>query len=231
MQPYQQVPIQDCGDRLIPIPLEHFAVVSPHPYQVLGAPYGGHSPHFLRQQVLDKLFRSQALLQQQYPGWRIQLFDAYRPVAVQQFMVNYTFRQIAAEHGADPDKLDDLSYEQRQAIQNQVYQFWASPSDDPATPPPHSTGAALDITLTHAAGGAVDMGSPIDEPSARSFPNHFANSADPTQQAAHQNRQRLYQAMAQAGFCQHPNEWWHFSYGDQLWAWQCRKPTAIYGRI
>ncbi|MEO1402022.1 MAG: D-alanyl-D-alanine dipeptidase, partial [Cyanobacteria bacterium J06635_1] len=37
-----------------------------------------------------------------------------------------------------------------------------------------------------------------------------------------------------AGFGQHPNEWWHFSYGDQLWAWLLRKShpqAARYGAI
>ncbi|MFZ9739796.1 MAG: M15 family metallopeptidase, partial [Prochlorotrichaceae cyanobacterium] len=29
----------------------------------------------------------------------------------------------------------------------------------------------------------------------------------------------LRQVMTTAGFANHPKEWWHFSYGDQLWAW------------
>ena len=29
--------------------------------------------------------------------------------------------------------------------------------------------------------------------------------------------------MTKFGFAQHPNEWWHFSYGDQLWAWKNKK--------
>jgi D-alanyl-D-alanine dipeptidase len=36
--------------------------------------------------------------------------------------------------------------------------------------------------------------------------------------------------MESQGFAQHPNEWWHFSYGDQLWAWQRSQSEAIYGR-
>jgi len=40
----------------------------------------------------------------------------------------------------------------------------------------------------------------------------------------------LAEAMAVAGFSQHPHEWWHYSYGDQLWAWRSRQPTACYGR-
>lgn len=90
MKPYQQVPIRECGEPLIAIPSD-FSFVSPHPYQKLGAPYGDKSPFYLRQGVVDHLLSAQETLQKIHPNWRIQIFDAYRPVTVQQFMVDYTF--------------------------------------------------------------------------------------------------------------------------------------------
>ena len=36
--------------------------------------------------------------------------------------------------------------------------------------------------------------------------------------------------MLKFDFVQHPNEWWHFSYGDQLWAWTNKNRKAIYGK-
>ena len=63
------------------------------------------------------------------------------------------------------------------------------------------------------------MGSAIDEISPRSYPDHFAHQTGDEAQRLHHHRQILTQAMTQAGFQQHPNEWWHFSAGDQLWAW------------
>ena len=36
--------------------------------------------------------------------------------------------------------------------------------------------------------------------------------------------------MLKSVFVQHPNEWWHFSYGDQLWAWTNQNRKAIYGK-
>jgi len=44
-------------------------------------------------------------------------------------------------------------------------------------------------------------------------------------------RNLLKDVMLSSGFSQHPNEWWHFSYGDQLWAWQNDYKEAIYGRV
>ncbi|MEM7063516.1 MAG: M15 family metallopeptidase [Cyanobacteria bacterium P01_B01_bin.77] len=215
-KPYQRVPIQDCGEPLVPIPLEQFAVVQPHPYAVLGAPYGERSPYYVRAGVLQALFQAQEHLQEKKPGWRIQIFDAYRPIAVQQFMVDYTYKQLLhtwqREHSEDaktnPPKEDLLA---------QVYQFWAAPSPDLATPPPHSTGAAIDITLVDNQQQVVDMGSAIDEISERSYPNYFAER--PGGERFHCDRTTLVNAMQSAGFRQHPNEWWHFSLGDQMWVW------------
>ncbi len=227
MKPYQQVPIQECGEALVAIPLEQFAVVSPHPYAELGAPYGHLSPYFLRQGVVTQLLQAQMHLQRQRPGWQLQIFDAYRPIPVQQFMVDYTFEQLAQAEGLDPAQVSD---EVRSRLQTKVIEFWATPSHNPQTPPPHSTGAAVDLSLVDADGEAVDMGSAIDEISPCSYPNHFAEQTGAIAQRYHHHRSLLHEAMSAAGFQQHPNEWWHFSLGDQLWAWQLGKGTiAKYG--
>lgn len=223
MKPYQQVLIQECLEPIVPIPLAEFALEQPHPYVKVGAPYGDRSPYFLRTGVLQRLLEAQVRLQQDYPGWHIQIFDAYRPIAVQQYMVDYSFAEAVHDRGLE---IHTLTAAQQQELLTLVYQFWAAPSLDPATPPPHSTGAAVDVTLVDAAGTPIEMGSPIDEMSPRSYPDHFAGPASPgaiepvdDRIRFHQNRQLLRQVMTAAGFRQHPREWWHFSYGDQHWAW------------
>jgi zinc D-Ala-D-Ala dipeptidase len=216
MKPYRKVPIQECDEPLVAIPLKLFAVETPHPYIKCGADYGGMSPYCLRQGVLDRLMQAQVQLQQLRPGWQIQIFDAYRPVAVQQYMVNYTFAETLTNRGLD---LAILSPAQIEQIWQDVYQIWAIPSFDLATPPPHSTGAAIDITLVDECGNLIDMGSPIDEMSDRSLPQYFVANPDPMAQQYQHHRDLLDQIMTSAGFYRHPAEWWHFSIGDQLWAW------------
>ncbi len=216
MRPYHQVPIVECGEPLVEIPLNLFAVESPHPYKKLGAPYGEHSPYFLRSGVVNSLIEAQNYLHLLRPNWLIQIFDAYRPVAVQQFMVDYTFAQALSMQGLTES---ELSQTQRQAIWQEVDKIWAQPSLDEKTPPPHSTGAAVDITLVDDAGKIVNMGSEIDELSERSHPNYFADHSDPNSQQYHSNRQLLCTIMEKAGFKRHLGEWWHFSVGDQMWAW------------
>jgi zinc D-Ala-D-Ala dipeptidase len=228
MKPYQKVPIAECHEPLVEISSQ-FDRVTPHPYAKLGAPYGEKSPFFVRQEILDRLIQADSTLQKLQPGWKIQIFDAYRPVAVQQFMVDYTLTELVNANGL---KLETLSETQKEEFLKQVYQFWAMPNPNPETPPPHSTGAAIDVTLIDESGNVINMGSEIDEISERSFPNHF-----PPNSEYYRNRQILKNAMISAGFKQHWNEWWHFSHGDQIWAWLTNQEDssanaiAKYGRV
>ena len=216
MKPYRQIPIDDCGEPLLPITLSNILLTDPPPYQQLGADYQGKSPYYLRQGVISALEKAQENLEQRCPGWKIKIFDAYRPVEIQQFMVDYTFAGLLQEQGL---KKEDLSSEKHQQLLEEVYRVWAIPSYDLATPPPHSTGAALDITLVDSSGNIVDMGGELDDLSDISQPNFYSNSAEPQEQIFHQRRVLLNEVMESAGFLRHPGEWWHFSLGDQLWAW------------
>jgi D-alanyl-D-alanine dipeptidase len=205
MKPYQKIPIVECGEPLVQIPVERFAIASPHPYQKLGAPYEDRSPYYLRQSVLNSLLEAQVNLERHHPGWRIQIFDAYRPVSVQEFMVEYTFAELLQNQGLNPDRLSD---DRRQEVWERVYQFWAPPSLDPATPPPHSTGAAVDITLVDETGQAVDMGTAIDEISPASYPDYFARATSTLERQYRDRRQLL-----------------------QMWAWLSDRDFARYGRV
>jgi D-alanyl-D-alanine dipeptidase len=85
-------------------------------------------------------------------------------------------------------------------------------------------------------GHEVDMGSPIDENSDRSLPDYFASATDKATQQAHTNRVLLDGIMSAVGFHRTRDEWWHFSRGDQMWAWYQREKNldphafAIFGR-
>ncbi|NEO87881.1 MAG: M15 family metallopeptidase [Spirulina sp. SIO3F2] len=233
LKPYQQIPIQECHEPLVPIPLAEFSVESPPPYLKLGADYGNASPYFLRATVLQQLQQAQKNLQAQRPQWQLHLFDAYRPLAVQQFMVDYTYQDLL-QRQSQPES--ELTEGDRAEILKQVQTFWAVPSADPATPPPHSTGGAIDLTLVDETGQPLPMGGEIDEIQPYSYPNYYAQAQpNKPEYQYHQNRELLNQVMAQAGFLRHPNEWWHFSSGDQGWCWLQQQAgggcaAARYGR-
>ncbi|MGK7911661.1 MAG: M15 family metallopeptidase [Synechococcus sp.] len=231
-KPYHSIPISECNESLQELP-PCFLTLQPHPYVAVGADYAGTSPFVLRQTIVAKLNAAQQLIRQQKPGWTLLVFDAFRPITVQRYMVDYTYRQLLSDRNLQPET---VTPQQRKAVMEEVLKFWALPSDDPATPPPHSTGAAIDLTLADEQGNEINMGSPIDEISERSYPYHFQGSRMPEEQQFHDHRSILFGAMESAGFIGHPNEWWHFSYGDQIWAWQLGErfgetKDAIYGAV
>ncbi len=120
----------------------------------------------------------------------------------------------------------------------------AKPSPD--SPEPHLTGAAVDIKLRYAreeqgfvAGSFVPMG-------ARSIDNIDAAALDyyehktkllASEVTAQRNRRAYYWIMrgalleADSGFICNPNEWWHWSCGDQMWAAYLEAPYAFYGAV
>lgn len=229
-RPWHPIPIHDNGEALLELPPELLRL-EPHPYAALGAPYGPQATPFrLRSGVLQRLLEAQALLERRAPGLRLAIFDAWRPLAVQRFMVRQAIETECRSRGLDPSTpssgLDD--------VEALVGRFWAPPSADPATPPPHSTGGAVDLTLADGEGELLPMGGAIDELGSVSEPDHYAAACrqDPASAQAqwHRNRSLLAAVMGEAGFARHPNEWWHFSRGDQLWAWLQQQHCAHYGR-
>lgn len=215
MENYRSIPIHECGEKIVPIPREVFAFFAVHPYVAAGAPYGAVTPWMLRESVLQALIRAQDVLQQERVGWGFKLFDAYRPNAVQAYMVNYEMAVLARHDGVD---LACWSSEQETSYRERVLRIYAVPSEDPATPSPHSTAAVIDLTLHDARGYEVDMGSPIDENSDRSLPDYYIAATDEAGRAAHANRRLLARIMRGQGFHCMAHEWWHFSLGDQMWA-------------
>lgn len=216
MKPYQTIVIEECNEPLVAIPDTEFYLEIPSAYAKLGADYQGKSPYFLRQGVLERLLIAKQELKRINLRWQIKIFDAYRPVAVQQFMVDYTFNSICQERDINPHTLTEA---QKESIYQEVFKIWAIPSTNPLTPPPHSTGAAIDLTIMDEQREIIPMGGEIDELSPVSLPDYYLHGESELEKTYHQNRQILLHIMTEAGFRRHPEEWWHFSYGDQMWAW------------
>ncbi|MGA8614251.1 MAG: M15 family metallopeptidase [Xanthobacteraceae bacterium] len=75
-----------------------------------------------------------------------------------------------------------------------------------ATQSGHSRGSTIDLTLAQADGQELDMGTPFDFFSPKSW------TADPSVSAeAHKNRMLLAAAMRRRGFRGYDKEWWHFT--------------------
>jgi D-alanyl-D-alanine dipeptidase len=130
-------------------------------------------------------------------GYLLKLFDCYRPArAVAHFA---RWASDLADEGTKAAYYPDLA-------KSELFKegYIASRSG-------HSRGSTLDLTLVQVATGAeVDMGTPFDLFSPRSWPESDAVTA-----AQKASRQRLADLMTRHGFVPFAKEWWHFTLKDE----------------
>ena len=177
---------------------------------------------WLRRSVADKLRCVNARAGE--AGLELFLFDAWRPRAVQAYF--HDVWMPAELQRRDPSLTGA-------ALVEEVERYWAAPSDSADSPAPHATGAAVDLTLRWKDGEALWMGSLFDDVTALANRDRFehldANNFSFSDQEARANRRLLHWLMTEEGFAGHPDEWWHFSWGDQMWAALTGAGTAHYG--
>jgi len=224
---WNKIPIKENGDKLIAIP-SFLNFLDTHPYFHLGAPYKDKTSIWkLREEVVNRLIKVNDYLISK-SSFNLLIYDSWRPLEVQEFM----FKRACL---LECEKSDiDISFENIKSypsILKKVEKFWAYPSYDTRCPPPHSTGGALDVCLSDKGGNLVEMGSKVDQMDETSNPDFYKKIKNKEAIIWNSRRNLLKQIMNKFGFAQHPNEWWHFSYGDQLWAWKNKKANALYGKI
>ncbi len=177
---------------------------------------------WLRRGVAEKLLRVNARAAR--AGLELFLFDAWRPRAVQAYF--HDVWMPAELQRRDPSLTGA-------ALVEEVERYWSAPSESARSPAPHATAAAVDLTLRWKNGEALWMGSLFDDVTALANRDRFehldANNFSFSDQEARANRRLLHWLMTEEGFAGHPDEWWHFSWGDQMWAGLTGTPTAHYG--
>jgi D-alanyl-D-alanine dipeptidase len=177
-------------------------------YQEYIALNPGYNAIFLRQEVARRLYDAADSL----PSYlQIVLRAGHRPLAVQRNVLNGAVEQYLSKNG--PASSEDALQYARIFV------------DDPAIKiPSHVCGSAVDVELFNSdTGRLLDCGVPINTESERS---HIGTKGIDTLQ--HENRMHLLTAMLQAGFAPKYSEWWHFSYGDRVWAYFYGEPQFLY---
>ena len=176
---------------------------------------------FVRRTVAAKLKEVNARLATL--GIELYLFDAWRPQAIQRYFHDAWFPawlQARQPHLAG------------QALVDEVEKYWAAPTAGENSPSPHATGGAVDLTLMFSATRQpLYMGGLFDDLTEEAWTDGFEGrgSRSMSDEEARGNRRLLYWSMTEAGFANNPTEWWHYSWGDQLWARLCGQSAAHYG--
>ena len=90
----------------------------------------------------------------------------------------------------------------------------------------HQSGGAVDLTLCDREGRPIDMGTGYLEhnDSTATYSKHITSEQ-------RKNRKILLTVMEETGFVNYPAEWWHFAYGDRMWASYKHKSHAIYRNV
>lgn len=185
------------------------------------APYGeaiagAAKSVWVRKTVLEKLLRINARLSE--VSLELYLLDGYRTIECQWGIYNWMKTKIEQSHP---------NWSEAQ-IKAHLRNFISDPSTynpaDSTTWTSHITGGAIDLTLRHKPSGTLlEMGGVFDDPTELSFTDFYENLEHPLAESAtfteaRRNRRLLYHIMRTEGFTSLPAEWWHYDFGDQLWA-------------
>lgn len=162
----------------------------------VGAPVEGYGAArcYLREPAAQALQRVERSLRQE--GFRLQVFDCYRPARAVRHFVRWA--ADLQDQRTKPRYYPNLD-------KTKLLGDYIAPVSG------HSRGATLDLTLLDCRepdGRCVplDMGTEFD------FFDPRANTDSPLAAPAQRdNRQRLLRAMAQEGFRNYPQEWWHYT--------------------
>ncbi len=176
---------------------------------------------YLRKSVAVKLVEVNARLKT--IGIELYLFDAWRPQAIQRYFHDVWFPEWLVQR---------QPHLAGQALVDEVEKYWAAPTAGANSPSPHSTGGALDLTLMFSdTRQPLYMGGIFDDLTEEAWTDGFEQKAcvSMSDEEARSNRRLLYWVMTEAGFANNPTEWWHYSWGDQMWAKLGGHHAAHYG--
>ena len=142
---------------------------------------------YLQKDVAERLSKSQELLSTLKSGYRLLVYDAVRPVSVQQKMW---------------DALDSIPPSERG-------KFVSNPQNRSL----HNMGAAVDLTIIDERGIPLDMGAGYDDIRKIAYPSfeqEFLAKGELTEKHI-ANRELLRKVMKSQGFRPLETEWWHFN--------------------
>lgn len=176
----------------------------------------------MREPVYIMLVKAQKIFKERY-GFNIRLLCGYRNKKTQEIMFQKYWDQNKQEFPGDSD------YETYKKVIKLIspLKTW----DGKINVPPHSTGGAVDIDLTdEKTDEVVDMG--MDVKNCKNVkPTLCWPDCKEISEKAQKNRKIMTDVMEEVGFAPHSREYWHFSYGDRLWAVRRNKKFAIYDSV
>ncbi|MGR3661789.1 MAG: M15 family metallopeptidase [Paracoccaceae bacterium] len=163
----------------------------------------------IRRVVFDKVMACANALPD---GLCLMVFDAFRPRARQWELWRPVFSQISKEH---PDWDEARVYTEASR--------WVARPDGLGSG--HQAGAAVDVKFANTDRSELNFGG------AMKGLTGVAPTDWPVAPDIRKNRNMLVAAMHATGMVNYPDEWWHFSYGDRLWAEVTGRDEAFFAPV
>jgi zinc D-Ala-D-Ala dipeptidase len=148
--------------------------------------YGDFNECYLQKDVAEKLVLAQQFLRKKYPYYSLVVYDAVRPLHIQQQM----WDTLVLPPG-------------------QKTKYLSNPGNGSL----HNYGAAVDLSIIDENGIPLDMGTPFDFFGEKAHPVKEKELLESGELSHRQvfNRELLRTVMRQAGFFGIQTEWWHFN--------------------
>ena len=216
----KKIIIRESGEKLVPASMVPERMLVRPQYFIQGME-GALPECYLRESAYDRLLQAAESLP---GGYRFLIYDAWRPQRVQKVLYQRLRDEIKAKTPARKEE----------EIRHLVEEYIASPSDNHQSPSPHLTGGAVDLTMITARGRELEMGTRFDETSAAAHSDYYERMAQQRkltekEKEILENRRLLYHTLIGVGFTNYPCEWWHYDFGNQLWAHLSNRKSAFYG--
>lgn len=219
---WEKVPINECGERLVALSLiapDLFITERTFLRQLGKEAENLPDELYLREGVVKRLIKAAERLQEIDPEYKFLIYDAYRPIERQKQYFENKVRSILEK---DPQ----LSV--GEAIE-QAKRYVSFPSENPMSPPVHSTGGAVDLVIIKGIQRIPMKSDDLGAHSLQSETDYYNDAKSESELTYKKNRELLNRVMTEQGFTNYPKEYWHYDYGDQFWG-VLTQQEAIYGR-
>ncbi len=203
----RRIPIIECGEPMIDF-------LEACPRLIFDQPrFHYRRETLVRERVAEALMIAESRLP---TGYRLAIVEGWRALHIQKRMYLGVWKRFQDRH---PDWTDVK-------LRRMVNRYTA-PHDAKKVPPPHSTGGAVDVFLVHDDGSPYDHTSPFH----RFDPKCFSQDVKGLSDEARRTREVLVSLFEGTVLTNYPSEYWHWSFGDQGWAYRGGHATAIYGPV
>jgi zinc D-Ala-D-Ala dipeptidase len=216
----KKVCIRESGEKLVAVSMIPERIIVRPQYFIQGIE-GALPECYIRESAYDKLLKATQSLPK---GYKFLIYDAWRPQRVQN----------ALYHKLRDEIIKKVPARNEEEISCLVEKYVALPSDNHKSPSPHLTGGSVDLTIINEKGKELEMGTKFDETKEEAHSDYFERIAQKRELTEKEkeileNRRLLYHTLICAGFTNYPCEWWHYDFGNQVWAYLSNLKSAFYG--